>query len=53
MCDDEHLASDLQGRTPKHVSDSERAAAICLGGIVACLLVAGIFCAVRVIWKMM
>ena len=32
--------TDMQGRTPKQVSDSEDAAAICFGGIVACLLVA-------------
>ena len=52
MCDDEHLASDMQGRTPKQVSDSERAAAICLGGIVACLLLAGVWFVVRAIWGM-
>ena len=44
---------DHQGRTPKQVSDSEDAAAICFGGIVACLLAAGVWAVVRAIWEMM
>ena len=44
---------DHQGRTPRQVSDSEEAAAICFGGIVACLLAGGVCAAMRAIWEMM
>ena len=43
---------ELGGRTPQQVSDSENAAAICFGGIVACLLLAGGWSVVLAIWEM-
>ena len=44
---------ELGGRTPKQVSDSEDAAAICFGGIVVCLLLAGVWFVVMAIWELM
>ena len=43
---------ELGGRTPQQVSDSTDVAAICFGGIVACLLLAGVWFVVRAIWEM-
>ena len=43
---------ELGGRTPQQVSDSTDVAAICFGGIVACLLLAGVWFVVRAIWGM-
>lgn len=36
----------------KDTSDSEQCAAICLAGIVACLLAAGVWFVVRAIWEL-
>ncbi len=36
----------------KDTSDSTQAAAICFGGIVVCLLIAGVFAVARAIWGM-
>ena len=43
---------EIQGRTPEHQSENEEIAAICFGGIVACLLLAGVWFVVRAIWEM-
>ena len=43
---------ELGGRTPQHQAENEEIAAICFGGIVACLLLAGVWFVVRAIWEM-
>jgi len=42
---------ELGGRTPEHQAENEEITAICFGGIVACLLLAGALAVARAIWE--